>query len=442
MAEFEPEGAVPALVNGLQFRLSEGRPKTGADVGDLIPSAQTTPLSDADADRVLARLKPIAAGESDQQAFALRESSLPPPRAGETISASFPPPVSNGAPPAVETGPLTIRRVSPEGDVALADRVSVTFSQPMIPVTSQEEAAKNVPVTLSPPVPGTWRWLGTQTLIFDAGSGKRLPMATEYSLTIPAGTKSAAGNALAEAHTVKFDTPAVRLLSEWPNPNSGQSQPRDPLILLHFDQRVDPDAVLNTVSLAAGGKTFALRRATAAEVAAGKEPSWNRGDGYFSGGNDTPADRTAAFKPVDLLPGGTSFSVNVGPGTPSLEGPRTTAAAQSFTFQTYSALKVTATHGSGDPPGSAWSLEFNNPLDEDSFDPSTVKISPELPGRQVSISGTYLTVSGASKGASSYEVTVPAGLKDAFGQTLGAPETRTFKVGPATPYVQGLRRIS
>jgi hypothetical protein len=144
------------------------------------------PLSDADADRVLTRVKAVGEKPEDAQGSRCAKARFRRRARARPSPAAFPPPPSDGLPPAAETGPLTIRRVQPEGDVPLADRVSITFSQPMIPITGQEEAAKTVPVQLTPAVPGTWRWLGTQTLIFDAGSGKRLPMATSYQMTIPA----------------------------------------------------------------------------------------------------------------------------------------------------------------------------------------------------------------------------------------------------------------
>ena len=411
---------------GLIFRLSEGKTPLGGDA-ETVPTADTTPLSDADADRVLQRLKAVGEKPNDVQGFALREGSLPPPRAGKTIPAAFPPPPTEGVAPTVETGPLTIRRVQPEGDVPLADRVSVTFSQPMIPVTSQEEAANTVPVTLSPQVPGTWRWLGTQTLIFDAGSGKRLPMATTYSLTIPAGTKSATGSTLADAKTVTFQTPAVRLIDRLPGSDS-QPQGKEPLIWMAFDQRVDPEAVRQTVTLTASGKSYTVRLATDAEVNAAKEPKWR---------GETPKDRTVALKPSEPLPTGTSFTVQVGPNTPSLEGPRKTDGPQSFNFRTYGALQLENVYGDGNPPGSGWSFQFNNPLDEEAFDPAAIKITPAVPGVQISANGNSISIVGATKGRTTYTVTIPATLKDSFGQTLGKALTRTVKVGPATSYLTG-----
>jgi uncharacterized protein YfaS (alpha-2-macroglobulin family) len=418
--------AVPDDFKGLLFRLSDGKPPAGTN-GETVPTAPTTPLSDADADRVLDRVKPVGQQINDVQTFALREGSLPPPRAGQTLLTTFPPPPSDGVPPAVETGPLTVRRVQPEGPVPLADRVSITFSQPMIPVTSQEDAAKNVPVQLTPTVAGTWRWLGTQTLIFDAGSGKRLPMATTYHLTIPTGTKSATGGVLAQEKTVTFQTPAVRLIDSFPN--NGMPQSREPLIWLAFDQTVDPGAVLKTITCNdSTGKTYTLRPATAAELAATRELEWRR---------DIPKERTVALKPSEPLPTGTSFIVKIGPGTPSLEGPNQTDSPQTFSFATYDALKLIQTYGDGNPPGSWWSFQFNNPLDEDAFDPTTVKVAPAVPGAQIAVQGNSLTINGATQGRTTYTITIPASLKDTFGQTLGKAITVKLKVGPAIPYVTG-----
>jgi uncharacterized protein YfaS (alpha-2-macroglobulin family) len=234
------------------------------------------------------------------------------------------------------------------------------------------------------------------------------------------------GGALAEAKTVTFQTPAVRLIDHLPE--NSQPQPREPLIWLAFDQRVDPDAVLKTITLSAGGKTVAVRQATDAEVANVTELKWRR---------EIPQERTVALKPISPLPTGTNVTVLIGPNTPSLEGPRKTDSAHSTAFSTYGPLKLIRTNGDGNPPGYGWSLEFNNPLDEDAFDPAMVKIVPAIPGAQISVNGNYLSIAGQTKGRTSYTVTVPGSLKDAFGQTLGKPISHVFKVGPATPYLAG-----
>jgi hypothetical protein len=128
--------------------VSNGR--QGAPAFDHAKLAPAKRLGDGDTDALLARTKPIAADAADPQAFALRPSSQPPPRAGQTITAAFPPPTGGAAPPATSTGELTVLRTMPEGKVPLAPEVSVTFSQPMVAVTSQGDAAATTPVTLTP----------------------------------------------------------------------------------------------------------------------------------------------------------------------------------------------------------------------------------------------------------------------------------------------------
>src|SRR5262249_33320403 len=155
----------------------------------------TEPLSDEAAQNLLKRLPPIKVEGDDEKDFSLRDRSLPPPRTGQTISGAFPPTSGADRPEQVASGPLEVLRFSPEGDAPTAPPLSVTFSPPMLPVTSNEDlSASPPPANLSPHPAGKWRWLGTKTLLFERAG--RFPMATDYSVEIPAGTKSAAGGAL------------------------------------------------------------------------------------------------------------------------------------------------------------------------------------------------------------------------------------------------------
>src|SRR5215468_3887202 len=85
------------LPPGLDLRLSEGRQgPPGFDHTKLAPAKK---IAEADADALLARMKPIAADPADQQAFALRPRSQPVPRTGQTIKSAFPAPPSTLLPP-------------------------------------------------------------------------------------------------------------------------------------------------------------------------------------------------------------------------------------------------------------------------------------------------------------------------------------------------------
>src|SRR5690606_11790470 len=215
--------------NGLQIVLSEGAEQPEPVVAAT--PAPSEPLADADIQQVAQRLSPLPTPESDLQAFRLPEESLPPPRTGETLTQTFPA-TETLAPPDVEAevgGPLEVLRYAPEGPIPLAPFLSITFNQPMIPLGTVEQlAAEEVPVELTPDVPGIWRWVGTKTLTFEyaGGDNERFPMATVFTATVPAGTTSVTGGELAEEVSWTFSTPAPQLTYWLP---SGGPQPRDPL---------------------------------------------------------------------------------------------------------------------------------------------------------------------------------------------------------------------
>jgi len=405
--------------DAFRFRLSEGQAES-APV-ERPPAAAGAPLAEADAERLLGRL-PDWTAPAEERPYALRESSLPPPRPGRTVKEPFPPPADRPAPAPVEAGPLRVLRRSPEGAVPLAPHLSVTFSQPMVAVTAHDDLAREaVPVRLQPAPPGQWRWVGTRTLLFEPDP--RFPMATDYRAEVPAGTRSAAGGALAEAAAWSFATPAPSLTTR--HPADGPAV-REPLLFAAFDQRIEPQAVAARLVLRAGGGTFPVRLATDEEIAA--DPV------VKAMAKGAEAGRWLAFRPEQPLPAATPVTVVVPAGTPSGEGPKTTEADQTWGFQTYGPLRVTAHRcgwGQGCPPRTPWQVELSNPLDAKAFRKDMVRVEPELPGMKVSVHGATLSIQGASKGRTAYTVTVAGSLPDVFGQTLGQPATLRFEVGTA-----------
>ena len=168
---------------GLEMRLSEG--KSGKPAIDRAKLAPAKKLADPEVAKLLSRSKPLVADAADQQAFALRPSSQPAPRTGEVVKTTFPADPSTLLPPkANDAGKdLTVLRFMPEGKVPLAPELSVTFSQPMIAVTSQDDAAKVQPVKITPTPKGRWRWIGTRTILFDPEV--RFPQSTTYRSRSP-----------------------------------------------------------------------------------------------------------------------------------------------------------------------------------------------------------------------------------------------------------------
>jgi alpha-2-macroglobulin len=206
--------------------------------------------------------------------------------------------------------------------VPIAPELSVTFSSPMVAVTSQDDAAKTTPVKLTPTPKGRWRWIGTRTVLFDPEI--RFPMATTYTVEVPAGTKATNGNALKKATTFTFETPTVTLTGRYPY--EGQPQHVDVPMFLMFDQKIDPQAVLAKIKITANGKTFQTKLLSDAEVAQDKDKQLAAM--IESAKKNEQDGRWLAFRATQPFPADAQVTIEIGAGTPSAEGPNKTAAAQ------------------------------------------------------------------------------------------------------------------
>ncbi|MFT5429970.1 MAG: hypothetical protein ACI9OJ_000643 [Myxococcota bacterium] len=421
-----PQPKTPTPTPGFQFEL---------DNADAQPEAQERPKAaqaeklDAKATKeLLGRLEALELQDGDAPTFAFRKRSLKPPVTGKTVKGEFPPKLpTDAAKPTTDGEPLKVARFSPEGDVPLAPKLSVTFSAPMVAVTSHDELKKRpVPVKLTPEIEGKWRWVGARNLAFETTG--RLPMATVFTATVPAGTTSVNGDKLAESVSWTFQTPPPRLRTQWP---TNGPHGLDPVIVMSFDQRIDADAVRKNLILTAGGKTVKFKVPTQDELKADRDAS-RRIDGFKDG-------TWLAIKATRSLPKDSSIEITIQKGTPSAEGPRTTGAPQSFSFRTYAPFIVEEVKCGwrGDcPPFSPWTIKLNNPVDKKLYEDSMVSVSPKVEGHKTRVSGSrYIEVSGRTKGSTKYKVHISKKLTDKFGQTLGKNVSWDVYVSNARPWL-------
>ena len=414
---------------GLVFRLS-----TGSDQPERNPTtgAASTELSQSDVDNILKRLPPIKVDSNASQQFVTRDASLPAPRTGETITTPFPSSV-NASREEVPDGPLEILRYSPEGSIPLAPELSITFSHPMIVLSSQEESATEVPVKLSPQPPGKWRWLGTKTLIFKPDG--KFPMATTYVVSVPAGTRAVNGSTLATEKSWSFTTPSPAVKSSYPT--GGSIEACDALMFIEFDQRVSPTELLRAIRVKAGQRELKTRLATDEEV---KQLISKDSEGTKVL-REVPKERWLAFRAVDpktgksdlALPADSQIDVTLVSGAPSAEGPNLTTKQYDFTFRTYGQLRVAKYSCDGESncgPSDSFDIEFNNPL-PDEIDPAKVRVEPALDQMQLNSYGSSLFIEGTLRGNTTYRVTLDKSFTDEFNQTLGKNVKVEFKVGPS-----------
>jgi alpha-2-macroglobulin len=413
---------------GIRLKLSNGQSQPQG--AEAVPLATGQPLSPEEIEAILSRLPTLPVDSNEQTEFNVPSEVLPPPRPGNTITETFPPLEAEPTPGAVEAGPLQVVRFAPEGEIPIAPFISVTFNQPMVPLgTLKDLAEKDVPLTIEPSLPGTWRWLGTKTLTFEYDSEliDRLPKATQYRVTVPAETVAMSGEKLAESVSWTFTTPPPKVIATYPDSNS--PQPLEPIFFIAFDQRIDPAAVLKTISVKAEGRDRAIQLVNQAEI--------DKDEQVSQLSKDTPEGRWLAFRATQSLPTETNVSVTIEVGTPSAEGPLVTTEPQSFNFSTYAPLRIEehrcAWYDDRCPPLTPFYIQFNNPLDMNVYSEDMLRVEPEIPGVSANVYGNAIEISGQTKGQTTYTVTISGDLQDIFGQQLGKDTRLTFRVGKADP---------
>ncbi len=412
----------------LSVRLSAGTAQN-LQTPEAVKVVEGELLDDDAVTAIFDRLPEWVRPNTDRLDFNRPAETLRPPLVGETIDVPFP--VGTDDPvPDVPSGPLEVLRFQPEGSVDVAPFISITFNQPMVPLATVAQLdTLSIPVTVTPDLPGRWQWIGTRTLRFehDPVLFDRLPMATDYRVEIPAGTQSETGGVLTETVTWEFNTPPVQVLSFEPQ---SDSLPLEPVFLLVLDQRIDQAAVLDTITLKADGDARPIRLATESEIA--------EDDRIAQQVANQLDDRWLAFRATEAFEPDTGLEIQVGPGTPSAEGPLVTSGGQSFSARTFAALRIDhSSCRSNDrcEPGWPLSITFNNPLDADAFDPSMITIEPNLAGMAVFAQHNSILIRGATVGGTAYTATVSSDVTDVFGQSLGEDQAVDFVIGDARPYL-------
>lgn len=362
--------------------------------------------------------------------------ALPPREAGAIeapLNADGVPPVSPAG-----KGRLEVIRRLPEGDIDDAMALSVTFSEPMAPLAlARELDPSEVPVRFTPEVKGSWRWLGTSTLLFEPREGRRrvrFPRATRFEVEVPAGTRSSLGHAIEERIAWTFSTPPPRALVAWPR--RGQVS-LDPLFFVVFNQPIDREAALSYVRLRAGEADFPVRLATQEEVDAERRlraPAdfLRRLDSAFYA--DTPPTLLElaaeggwlAFRAKEKLPPASRIRLRIEEGVPALEGGRRMEEAregadlQMDEIETFGPLKVEGVKAWAEgEPRAGFDISLTNSLDEDAFRSDMIRIEPPIEGISIRPGWTGIEIEGLTRPGTTYVITISPELRDTWGQTLG-----------------------
>lgn len=297
----------------------------------------------------------------------------------------------------------------------------------MVAVSDISSTDKFVPIEIEPKVEGRFRWVDTKTLQYEPTH--RFRQATKYKVRIPKGTKSIFKAELKEDFVFEFQTPPPLLEQMLPRSNS----PAKPLFFFQFNQLIDPVKVLDTIKIVGESDAkFKLLSVEEAKQRYEQEKKCFKTNPYVyeNAFNSTKQGQFMWFETEKPLKLGTRYTVEIGPGTPSAEGPLVTTSKLTYSFSTYDIMKFTRRYPEEiASPNHNWTLYFTNPIETSEFKPDDiVSIKPESKKLKIEAVGHYLLISGA-KSNTKYTVTVNTNLKDVYGQNLDKEVTLTFKVG-------------
>lgn len=396
---------------------------SGAATGPIQPSDNPVPNPQLDA--LFSRLAAPQLEGDQPPRLVLRDGPAVPDSNTSPLTIAVAPRPGAPAPLAGPAAPLTVLGFGPTGDDALTGAIRITFSQPMVPVAQLRELNPVGPsIEITPAVEGKVRWLGTTTWALEPTAG-RLPLATDYAVKVPAGTRSALGGTLAKAHEFVIRTPPPHWAGYWPADGETGVSPKS-WLWLEFDQRVDPQAVAAQLRVEGATRTrWLLVDATERAGEAGEHPELSEA-----------TDRAVVLKPEAPLPPGQDFRVTLPAGFVGAEGPKPTEHALSFRFRTIDPLAVSGVScGWGEcVPGAPIWLETNNPLATTSEEVAALlRVQPTPQAFEPRVEGTRIVLNGIFPARTKVVVQVAPGLRDIHGQTLAKAFKGSVTVGDAPP---------
>jgi hypothetical protein len=309
-------------------------------------------------------------------------------------------------------GPLRIVRYSPQTQDAQLDRLSITFSEPMVALGRVGDG--EFPVHLTPSPPGNWRWQDPRTLCFEPKG--RFPNSTRFEVEVPAETRALSGALLGQSVSWSFSTPTVHAV--WETPYSS-SQNWMPLLVIDFDQPVEKLQAYRLFHLESRLGEVACRLARPDEM-----PKTYR--------QRRPA---LCLLPTVPLAKQTEYQMRFEAGLNSSEGPLPTVKEQTHSFSTPGPLTLYSDDQTGEFSGDFCWLSFSNELVD--LRPGMLKIEPPI-SFAAEVHGSLIRVKADFQPGETYRLTVDSSLSDQLGQTLGTAQTVQVRRSPLPPSLQVL----
>lgn len=454
-----PSGAAPARLSPIVVAPTPasppeaaliGRPRIAIDpastIGSLIATtpdqrvgkttAVVSTLSPAETSAMLARLEPLPdLSAQNANAPALRPSSLPPPRAGAVQPIAFV--VATGKPvsdaPIAASASATPMKVLaapmilPTGEVAAEAVIRIRFDEAMVPVAAVGTQAP-LPITISPAIAGAWKWIDTRVASF-VSTEARFPMATDVTVTVPAGIKALSGATLSAPATGRFSTPPVTIKRVWPQ----DVRPDSPLVIA-FDQKVDPSQILRFLKVIGPNKErLAARPMGLAEA----RPLWAKNPslgGVTENALTALGPNVVILAPQRAWPAGVTAQVVLATAAPSAEGTRVTQRESYGSFRVVPAFRaIGVACGDRDVsltkaicPARGWmAVEFSTAIEVSTYRAAKIQIAGQ-PFQDTVPRGASVSLEVPKWPGQAYTVPIGDGIVDIYGQAQTGTRSLAF----------------
>lgn len=333
--------------------------------------------------------------------------------------------------PEGEKRDVEVLYVAPSGGtehLAEVREIMVSFNQPMVPLEGVPEFESKGPLDIKPEIKGRYRWRGTSTLYFIPD--EPLVGGTQYTCTVPRGTKSLMGSFLKSDYSWEFTTARPDLINSRPYDNDNWIE-LDHNIYLLFNQKMSPDKAKQYIELITRSSDgFEKHRAFKTRVMTQAEEE--------ARGSYWKPEKTIVLDPDKDLPIENEIMITLKEGLPAALGNYGMEHERTVIFYTYNNFRFEGLDDNVMNPQDDIVFNFSNPvvykdlMEHITFTPP-VKIPEYYLNRTYSSYRIYLYLD--LKPDTKYKVTIDKELKDRFDQKLGQNETATFKTTDYDPNV-------
>jgi len=334
-------------------------------------------------------------------------------------------------PPPKNLGELSVVMGIPSGKVEEQDEldaITVTFNQPMAPLTTVPRDESSGPLFFEPQLQGKYRWVGTSTLQFTPR--EPLPGGVTYKARVPAGTKSLFGKALEKDFTWSFETLRPQLKESLPA-DKQQWVRLDSIITMMFNMPMDPSkaaVAIRLISIDGKGKKadvgYDVRTASSADSKL--DERWR-------------SDHVLVLTPKAPLTPGYKYRVILSKGLRAKAGELGTDDEAEFTFSVMNSFRlVRSSLPKKHNPDDELELFFTNPVYYKDL-VKNITFSPAIKMPDYYTDYDYDTATPELylkfKAQTEYKVTISKNMKDIFGNSLPNDETFSFRTTDFDPSV-------